>query len=98
MLRFQISVQKTFPKVMLSAAGTGSLESMSLSVGSRGTVHWMYWGEWEQVELVPAGLMLLQRFHAPLHPCLLLSTALPSALIFILYLLLNLRSLVLPAL
>lgn len=98
MLKFQISAQKTFPKVMLSAAGTGSLESMSLSVGSRGTVHWMYWGEWEQVQSVPAGLMLLQRFHAPLHPCLLLSTALPSALVFTLYLLPNLRSLVLPAL
>lgn len=26
MLRFQISAQKTFPKVMLSAAGPGSLE------------------------------------------------------------------------
>lgn len=38
MLRFQISAQKTFPKVMLSAAGTGSLESMSLSLGSRGAV------------------------------------------------------------
>lgn len=63
---------------------------------------WMYWGEWEQVQLVPAQSWSLldtpARFHVPLSPCLLLSTALPSALVFTLYLLPNLRSLVLPAL
>lgn len=68
MLRFQISAQKTFPKVMLSAAGTGHLESSGAcpwEAEGRCTVAWMCWGEWEQVQLVPAELMLLQRLHVP---------------------------------